>query len=443
MRGRGRIITGKNQCLDLHSAGPDKNYHRQTVHTYESVRSGRGVDWNLQPKVFKRYPSEFAEISLTGLPSLRAFLHHCCGLTKKKTYPGGSYFLRANPSAGALYPCEVYLQARGISGIVDAIYQYEPFSEKLRLLHPLGPREGLEGYWHRDGKVEGLVLLVTAIYYRSSWKYGHRALRYCLLDSGHLLGGIEAAACCREQNYSFVTRFNRNRMQKDFGFKGRELPMAMGVCGKEKRGQVVCPDIDLPFINGSGSFCRDPVIEEGFAQAAVPANCRKGVGESPYSVQSEILVDAILSRRSIRKFTGQLTLHREYEAVLHTAMTSLAIDCDEPLDIFALVNRVKGMEPGLYKNNRCLRSGNFSNRGGYLCLEQDLGADSAVTFFLVGDSKNYLPLMLKAGLVGQRIYLSSELQRLGCSGIGAFYDREVADFLETDGLVLYALAIGR
>jgi SagB-type dehydrogenase family enzyme len=375
--------------------------------------------------------------------SLQRFFHHCCGLTEKKVYPGGSYFLRANPSAGALYPCELYFQARGISGIADAIHHYEPFSEKIRLLHPLAPGEGIEGYWHRDGMVEGLVLLVTAIYYRSSWKYGHRALRYCLLDSGHLLGGIEAAACCRKHNYSFVTRFNRNRLQKDFGLKNRELPMAMGVCGKEKKGQVVCPDINLPFINGSGSFCRDLVIEEGIAQAAVLTNCRNGVGKSPYSVQSEILAGAILNRRSIRKFTGQVTLRREYEAVLHAAMTGLVIDCDEPLDIFAVVNRVEDMEPGLYKNNRCLRYGNFSDMAGYLCLEQDLGADSAVTFFLVGTSKNYLSLMLKAGLVGQRVYLSSKLQGLGCSGIGAFYDQEAADFLETDGLVLYALAIGR
>ena len=32
---------------------------------------------------------------------------------------------------------------------------------------------------------------------------------------------------------------------------------------------------------------------------------------------------------------------------------------------------------------------------------------------------------------------------IGCSGIGAFYDRETAEFLQTDALILYALAIGR
>ena len=163
-------------------------YHKQTIHTWESVRSGRGMDWSLQPKVFKQYPQAFATVSLDKLPDLRDFLHRSCGLTAKKVYPGGSYALRANPSAGALYPCELYLQARGVFGLVDGIYHFEPFSRKIRLLHPLSWGEGIEGYGERVEMIEGLVFLVTAIYYRSSWKYGHRALRYGLLDSGHLLG---------------------------------------------------------------------------------------------------------------------------------------------------------------------------------------------------------------------------------------------------------------
>jgi hypothetical protein len=32
---------------------------------------------------------------------------------------------------------------------------------------------------------------------------------------------------------------------------------------------------------------------------------------------------------------------------------------------------------------------------------------------------------------------------IGCSGIGAYYDDEVNAFVEKEGMVLYALAIGR
>lgn len=432
------------------------------------------MDWSLQPEVFKHYPEEFVTLSLDELPDLQRFLSHSCGLTEKKVYSGGIYSLRSNPSAGALYPCELYLQARGVFNLADGIYHFEPLSGNIRLLHPLHGGEGVEGYWDQTVSVRGLVLLVTAIYYRSSWKYGHRALRYCLLDSGHLLGAIEAAIWCREDSASetqadgdpqvsgnsdtipsgegiahcsgydleIITRFNRRQLQEDFGFKNRELPIAMVRYGKETTAGVLCPDMQLPFINGSGFFIRDSVIELAFQETGDFFG-KQSRNTTPYLADPDKLALAILQRRSIRAFTGTPIGKKDYQSVLQAAMAGVGIDCNVPLQLFVVVNRVEGMEPGLYINDRCLRLGNLAATAGYLCLEQALGADSAVTVFLVGSPHNYLPLMLKAGLVGQRIYLAATLLGLGCSGIGAFYDQEVADFLETDDLILYALAFGR
>ena len=419
------------------------DYHRQTIHTWESVRSGRGMDWERQPEVFKYYPPEFATVSPDVCARLRNFLHLCCGITAEKVYPGGRYFLRVNPSAGALYPCELYVQSRGESGLVDGIYHFEPLTKRLRLLYVLKPEEGLEGYFHDGGVVNGLVVLVTAVYYRSSWKYGRRALRYCLLDGGHILGAMEAAAYCTARSCSWITRFDRERLQKDFGFSTRELPLVMGTSGKQSSDRVRRPQMGLDYVNGSGVFCRDTVIEQAFAQASSPSVCRRGKGaEVPYSVAKAELKSIILRRRSIRRFSGRPISSVQYKAVCNMIRRNIALDCDEDIEVFSIVHRVEGMESGLYVDDRCLRKGDFAAMAGYLCLEQPLGADGAAIFFLVGDSENYFALMLKAGLLGQRIYLASELQGLGCSGIGAFYDPEVADFLETDSLILYALAIG-
>jgi nitroreductase len=46
-------------------------------------------------------------------------------------------------------------------------------------------------------------------------------------------------------------------------------------------------------------------------------------------------------------------------------------------------------------------------------------------------------------VIGQRLYLAAEAQEIGASGIGAYYDREVQEFLGTEEKVLYAFAIGR
>jgi len=47
-----------------------------------------------------------------------------------------------------------------------------------------------------------------------------------------------------------------------------------------------------------------------------------------------------------------------------------------------------------------------------------------------------------AGFLGQRMYLVSNYVGIQCSGIGAFYDDETQEFLETDKDVLYAVVIG-
>ena len=419
------------------------DYHLRTIHTRESVRSGRSLDWQHQPEVFKCYPPEYEAVSLDGCPQLRDFFHLSCGITAEKVYPGGRYFLRANPSAGALYPCELYVQSRNEPGLADGIYHFEPLRQRLRLLHVPGPGEGIEGYLPDHGMVDGLVVLVTAIYYRSSWKYGQRAFRYCLLDGGHIMGAMEAAGCCTDRSCSWVTRFDRKGLQQDFGFSSRELPLAMGTCGRRCSGQIRRPRMELKYVDGSGSFCRDPVIEQAFARASSPSGCRRGQDAGrPYSVTKTELKSTILRRRSIRGFSGRPVSSTQYGAVRDMIRQEIALDCDEEIRVFSVVHRVVGMASGLYVDDRCLRRGDFTAMAEYLCLEQPLGGDGAATFFLVGDSDNYLALMLKAGLLGQRIYMASGLQGLGCSGIGAFYDLEVAEFLETGGLILYALAIG-
>ncbi len=419
-----------------------ESIHRQTIHTPASVRAGGWPDWSSQPQVFKRYPASFARCSLVSLPALRRLLFLCAGLTACRQYGGTTLYLRANPSAGALYPCELYVQARGVAGLANGIYHYEPGEETLCQLHRLD-RDGLESCCEDNRRVEGLVLLVSAIYYRSSWKYGDRALRYCLLDSGHLLGGIEAAALCRQEDYAILCRIDRQRIAHCFGFGGQEHGMAMVVLGRRCHERVPGLDMRLPFVSGTRVFVANPFIEEALRRIGRPERCRPGSGEACYPFSTAVLEQAMVSRRSIRAFCRAPLRRREFEAVLATASKAVAMDCDEPIRILAVVNRIKGMEPGIYLDGHCLVAGDFADMARHLCLEQDLGGDSGATLFLAGVSDNYLPLLLKAGLMGQRIYLAATGLGLGCSGIGAFYDREAAAFLETDDMILYALAVGR
>jgi nitroreductase len=174
------------------------------------------------------------------------------------------------------------------------------------------------------------------------------------------------------------------------------------------------------------------------------AGCQGFKAEIFWSAGQDELKKSIVRRRSIREFSPESSMScSEYESIFKAAAGQISSDCDQKIAIWSLVHRVDDMQPGLYRDSSCLRQGNFAEICGYLCLEQQLGAESGVTFFLTASAKNYLPLMQKAGLMGQRIYLAATLLNIGCSGIGAFYDQETADFLDTGDMILYAVAVGR
>ncbi len=418
--------------------------HLQTIHTWESVRQGSGLDWRNQPEVFKRYPPGFPAVDLDRLPEIREFLHSCAGITARRTYPGGAYFLRVQPSAGALYPCELYLQARDLEGLADGIYHYEPLEQRLRLLHRLAAGEGIEAWTATPAPVRGALLLVSAISYRSSWKYGNRSFRYCLLDSGHLAGAVEAAAALHDRPFAIRTRLERDRIDAHFGFSPGELTMALLCCGEPGKGTVRPPAMNLPEVDGCGGVAaRNRFIEDHYRRTGILSGCSPRTRRQPYFLRGTDLAQAIGTRRSIRAFTGRTMRRSEYEALLRAALLPVTTDCDEPVRLLAVVNRVDSLEPGIYDRLTCLRAGDLAGMAGYLCLEQRLAADSGVTFFFLSQGRQYLPLMLKAGLMGQRIYLAATALGLGCSGLGAFYDRETADFLDTEAMVLYAMAVGR
>jgi len=99
---------------------------------------------------------------------------------------------------------------------------------------------------------------------------------------------------------------------------------------------------------------------------------------------------------------------------------------------------------GLYKNQELIREGNFSKKSSYLSLEQNIGGESAATFYFTSNEEEaYQKVNLLSGFLAQIIYLKSEIKNIGCTGIGAYYDDEVKEFLETSNNILYLLAIGK
>lgn len=97
--------------------------------------------------------------------------------------------LRAAPSAGALYPLELYLVVgeRGVEGLGEGVYHYFPQSHSLEPTLEGDVRQTLARLSLQQMSIAEapLSLLITAEYERTTRKYGDRGVRYVHMEAGH------------------------------------------------------------------------------------------------------------------------------------------------------------------------------------------------------------------------------------------------------------------
>ena len=421
-----------------------RTYHEATKHSYWSVRGKpHHLDWSMQPSPFKIYPDNYPLIPMDLENPLFRFIYRIGGIDAKKSYPGVTYYLRTIPSAGALYPTELYFQARGVEGLYDGIYHFSVAENGLRLLYTIDKDAGVECYFEDKRQIKGFVFLFSSIYYRSSWKYRTRAFRYCLLDAGHMLGALEVSSYLYDHAYHIHYNFDKVSLNKIFGFSNREFFLSSAIVGVPTKQVATKLAMQLPFIDGTGFFQVDRVIEETYQESVELIGCTASFRYPHLNFIKERLEEAVWQRRSAREFSDEPIKKEIFEAIVKYMQSHIPSDCDEEVHIWCVVNRVEGKKPGLYKNEELLKRGDFSEKASYLCLEQEFVADGAAVFFLTSNASNYQPLYQKAGHIGHRAYIASAYFGLGCSGLGAYYDDEVADFLGTSDMVLYALVIGK
>lgn len=421
----------------------DANFHNSTKHSYLSVQINPNyVDASTQPTAFKVYPQFYRRIKLNRNNPLHSFIWLTSAVTWEKAYKDRPYKLRVNPSAGALYPTEIYVQIRGMSGMLDGIYHLEVENNYLTLIYELID-DGLESYIIPGKSIKGCIFLISCVYYRSSWKYQDRSLRYCFLDSGHHLGAIAASANLHNQDIQLIFDFDKLALNTVLGFENKEFITAGVISGEVQEKPVRSLRLKVPFVCGTDYFEANQFIEDSYKLTAVQDSLLQPVKQPQFNFDQDKFYQTVWNRRSIRRFRKQFISQEDYLYIWRQITQPIPTEHFDDIEIYSVVHRVEGILPGIYKGTHLLKAGNFHEQTGYLCVNQAIARDGAVTLFLVSDYINYQTAMQLAGFIGQRIYLVSNYLGIDCSGIGAFYDDETQELLETTKDVLYGMAIGK
>jgi SagB-type dehydrogenase family enzyme len=208
-----------------------QHYHQQTKYSPETIKQQAGtLDWNNQPVPFKDYKigleyplrpyldEDLGDSSIQHLDAnvrqqrkrLSRLLLCSYGLTVKVvTQLGETVYFRSAPSAGALYPAEVYLVSRGTEVFPPGLYYYQPKGHTLIQFWDSDVWQSLQEacFWHPSLDHTQFALITTAVYGRSAWRYRARAYRRILLDTGHLLGNIELASAVNQYRPHLIGGF--------------------------------------------------------------------------------------------------------------------------------------------------------------------------------------------------------------------------------------------
>lgn len=228
---------------------------------YRNTLNGNYLDWANKPDMYKSYskaqkirlkkefPSKTLEIvkTLKKRKSIRTFsnkqvslkelsflLWSSTGIQRKKN----NYEFRTAPSAGALYPIETYIVVHNVEGLQKGLYHYNiEFHELEKLKIKDFSLDLIHGAMEQ--KMCGIVPFViiwTAIFSRSKWKYGQRAYRYIYLDAGHIAQNLAICATSIGLGSCQIGAFFDDEINKIVGINGiDESTIYMSVLGHQEK----------------------------------------------------------------------------------------------------------------------------------------------------------------------------------------------------------------
>ena len=449
-------------------------YHDGTKHHFHAFARSLGyLDWASQPRpfrafagasVFPLYPTpgvaalgyaphgatfdEVCALESTvahlSAPVVGDLLRHALGLSAWKRSGPSRWALRVNPSSGNLHPTEAYVICPPLPGLVDqpAVYHYAPDRHALELRCVFNTDAWRDAF---GGRQDVLLLALTSIHWRESWKYGERAFRYCQHDLGHAIAAAGIAAALQGWRAALLSTWSHRAIatatgidrEQDFTEAEREEPGCMmaiagdGLLGcKENTSRSLVDAIARGDWSGHASQLSEEHVQWTFIDEVAQATADPGrpsvpaplLGDRARRARSHGTIDArrlLLQRRSAVAFDGRSTIDRAtFLDILSRALPGSGTPWNSTwwtprVHLAIFVHRVEQVPPGLYMLMRdpqvsdrlraacrpdflwaaadealplqCLAKGDVRSRAARLSCDQNIASDGFFSLGMIAD----------------------------------------------------------
>jgi len=397
---------------------PVKRY-RQPLEVAELPRELPAVGVTAGDALAGRLPPAGRALDLAGLGRL---LHLSAGVVRvtRRPTPPRTLLYRAAGSAGGRFPLELYVAARGVAGLSDGVWWYDPQAHALRRVGP--PAAG-----------GGTTVVVCGVPWRTGWRYAERGYRHVYWDAGTMLSQLLATAAAAGAEPRLWSRFPDARVSALVGADGvHEFPLALVTLGAgapatepggpAERGEVDRDPQELPLVTAT---------QRAGDMEGLGAPWPAGPVAAPPSQATPPLDEVILHRGSARRMDPAAGVARELlDWPLAVALRGIHVPH------FVVVHAVRDVAPGVYRvpdlahpvRDRVPREELVR-----VCLDQWLGGDAAYVAIGAAElerlgARTYRDAQLAAGLVAGRLHLAAYALGAGASGM-TFLDSAVPELL--------------
>ncbi len=244
------------------------NFIQFTKYDRYNMKHG-SLRWETKPEIFKTYPNspKFALIPVSNLQSNQSLISTLKERRSQRSFykssltlselsfllwgstgisqVAGNFKFRTAPSAGALYPIETYIlinrpilsekQEEEKEIIPIGLYHYNIEDHMLEQLKAGDFRQTIaHGALDQQMAARAPVVVIwSALFERSLWKYGQRGYRYILLDAGHIAAHFSLIATDLQLGSCQIAAIYDNEINNLIGIDGiSESVIYLSVVGK-------------------------------------------------------------------------------------------------------------------------------------------------------------------------------------------------------------------